>query len=361
MIVKDRFILPADVRNVLIMQLGDVGDVVWSTPTFHSVKEAFPDGQLAVLVRQGMKSLLEADPSIDRIFEIENHPGNFISKELKHFELVMSLRGSKFDLIFELRSDDRGAFMGYLTGAPIRASLYHDDASWWRNHLFTHLLIPPQPPKQRIHGAAEQSLRIIRGFGIKTLAIAPKLWISDHTKANVEKMLIEERIGEASSWITINPYSRWSYKEWSDNKWISLIEWLWSEFNIAVVIIGAKHERQRAEKLIGSCAGRVFNMAGRTSLAELAGILSLSRLHIGVDSAAPHIAAAVGTGTVTIYGPTDWRDWAPVGAQNHVVLTDMDCSPCYQKGCDGLEKSKCLESLGVNSVMKVAEAVLKNR
>jgi predicted lipopolysaccharide heptosyltransferase III len=357
-IIRDQFNLPANIRRILIIQLGDIGDVVWSTPTFHCVKKAFPEATLAVLVREGMGSLLEADSSINGIFEIKSYPGNFFVRELKHTGLVMKLRHSRFDLLFELRSNDRGAFMGYLTGAPIRATLYHDDVSWWRNRLFTHLLIPPAPPEQRIYGAAEQSLRIIRGFGIETPIITPKLWVSDRTKASVKQILAEEGIAETFPWVTINPYSRWSYKEWGDEKWTSLIEWLCHKNNLGVAIIGAKDEHDRAEKLADAGSGKVFNLAGKTSLAELAGILSLSRLHIGVDSAAPHIAAAVGTATVTIYGPTDWRDWAPVGTSHRVVMTDRDCAPCYQKGCDGSEISRCLEELDTSSVIEVLKEVL---
>jgi len=357
-IIRDHFSLPANIRRILIIQLGDVGDVVWSAPTFHCVKKAFPEAWLAVLVREGMGSLLDADSSINEIFEIKNYSGNFFARELKHTGLLMKMRRSRFELLFELRSNDRGAFMGYLTGAPIRATLYHDDVSWWRNRLFTHVLIPPVPPEQRIYGAAEQSLRIIRGFGIETPITTPKLWVSDRTKANVKKILAKEGIAETFPWVTINPYSRWSYKEWGDDKWVSLIEWLCLQGKVAVVIIGADNERKRAEKLADSGDGKVFNLAGKTSLAELAGILSLSRLHIGVDSAAPHIAAAVSTATVTIYGPTDWRDWAPVGAHHRVVMTDKDCSPCHQKGCDGSEISKCLEELDVASVIEAVKEVL---
>jgi len=86
--------------------------------------------------------------------------------------------------------------------------------------------------------------------------------------------------------------------------------------------------------------------------------LKMSRLHIGVDSAAPHIAAAVGTPTVTIYGPSDWRDWAPPGKKNKVVFPDMDCSPCHQKGCDGSGSSRCLETIDAGKVMAAVEELL---
>ncbi|MCK7511191.1 MAG: glycosyltransferase family 9 protein [Desulfobacterales bacterium] len=91
-----------------------------------------------------------------------------------------------------------------------------------------------------------------------------------------------------------------------------------------------------ADELTGACSGRVCNLAGKTTLAELAGVLHLSRLHIGVDSAAPHIAAAVGTPTVTLYGPADWRYRAPPGERHRVVVSGMECAPCNQKGCEGL-------------------------
>jgi heptosyltransferase-3 len=83
-------------------------------------------------------------------------------------------------------------------------------------------------------------------------------------------------------------------------------------------------------------------------------------LHIGVDSAAPQIAAAVGTPTLTIYGPSDWREWAPPGEKNKVVLPDMDCSPCYKKGCNGSGRSDCLDKLAVAKVQDVVETMLDN-
>jgi heptosyltransferase-3 len=162
-------------------------------------------------------------------------------------------------------------------------------------------------------------------------------------------------------WITVNPFSRWSYKEWAYNKWGEVIDWLLSEFAIATVIVGAPSERSKVTELAQCCTSNVYSLVGMTTLAELAGVLSLSSLHVGVDSAAPHIAAAVGTPTVTIYGPSDWRDWAPVGDQHLVAVPDMDCVPCYKKGCDGSGRSLCLETLEVDEVKKVVRGALEKK
>jgi heptosyltransferase-3 len=80
-----------------------------------------------------------------------------------------------------------------------------------------------------------------------------------------------------------------------------------------------------------------------------------------VDSAGPHIAAATGTPTVTIYGPSSWQDWAPVGEQHRVVLPDMDCVPCKKKGCNHSGRSLCLEELNTEKVKKVVREAMENR
>ncbi|MBW2561632.1 MAG: lipopolysaccharide heptosyltransferase, partial [Deltaproteobacteria bacterium] len=116
--------------------------------------------------------------------------------------------------------------------------------------------------------------------------------------------------------------------------------------------VGSSGETKRAAYIRSRSCGEVFSLAGRTTLGELAGLLGLGCLHIGVDSAAPHIAAAVGTPTITIYGPSDWLDWAPQGAMHDIIIPDRDCAPCHQKGCDGSGTSKCLEELTVEKVQK---------
>ncbi len=256
--------------------------------------------------------------------------------------------------------------MALLTGACIRGSLYHTDVPFWRNWLFTHLVTGLPAPQERVLGAAEQSLRIVRGFGIVGKSAVPKLWVSEKVMARVYGLLAEHDMKLAQSessyrWITVNPFSRWLYKEWVEDKWVCIINWLWREFQIAAAILGSRAEATRAQELVNKCDGNVYNLAGKTTLSELAGVLSLSRFHLGVDSAAPNIAAAVGTPTLTIFGPSDWRDWAPVGEKHRVVMSGMDCVPCRKKGCDGLERSICLETLEVKTVQDAIREILKNK
>jgi ADP-heptose:LPS heptosyltransferase len=369
--------------NILIIQLGDIGDVVWTTPAIHIVEAAFPEARLSLLVRAGSGCLLVPDPAVDRVYEIrhgrddpspamsaseKSHRGAFhpaisdLRRWLRRREtgmaasldLVIELRRAHFDLVIDLRGDERGAFTGFATGAPVRVAQYERNLPWWRNCLFTHPIAMPQGEERAVN-AAEQSLRILRGFGIPSIPTAPRLHIAPETMAAVRAQVRSCGLdaNQRQDWITLNPFSRWSYKEWGPEKWAQIIDWLGKEFGVTTVIVGAPAERERVEGLIRACAGPVCNLAGKTTLAELAGLLHLSRLHIGVDSAAPHIAAAVGTPTATLYGPSDWRYWAPPGEQHRIAVSDMECVPCNRKGCDGRGVSRCLDTLAVGRVQAV--------
>jgi predicted lipopolysaccharide heptosyltransferase III len=357
MLVKGSSDSIKDIHSILLIQLGDIGDVVWATPTFRAVKEAYPQANVSILLRESFGSLLEADPHINNIFEVKRYRGNLTKNIMGQIRLLRTLRRERFDLVFDFRSDDRGTFMAFLSGAPVRATILHPGVLW-RNRLFTHIIVPPAP-KEKIYGAAEQSLRLVREFGIDTKDAIPKLWVSEEVKKRAEKLLDGNGVTTFSRWVTLNPFSRWQYKEWEYEKWVHIIDWLWDEYGIPIVIVGAPEEREKAINIANECQGKIFNITGKTTLEELPGVLSLSYLHVGVDSAAPHIAAAVGTPTNTIYGPTDWQDWAPQGKIHSVVTPDRDCAPCYQKGCDGSGTSKCLEELTADKVKRVIQVFIE--
>ncbi len=381
----DRFNKAREAHRVLLIQLGDIGDIVWSLPALQAVREAYPGADVSVLLREGGGSLLEADDLPPKIFEVRKGRADLWGRLRESLHLIRQLRRERFDMVFDLRADERGGYMAFSTGAPVRVAQYYHGLTWTRNRFFTHLVWPP-PDGGPAEEAAEQSLRILRAFGIQTKSTIPELGVSEKITLRAEEILAAEGIaavrpaneipeasrnepgrkaadaqkfgGKCSLWVTINPFSRWSYKEWGLLKWVQIIDWLGQEFGLTVVIVGALSERVRADELGRSCAGKVYNLTGRTTLAELAGVLKQSRLHIGVDSAAPHIAAAVGTPTVTLYGPSDWRYWKPPGERHRVVVPDMVCAPCHQKGCDGLGTSLCLDGLEIVRVQAAIREAL---
>ena len=159
--------------------------------------------------------------------------------------------------------------------------------------------------------------------------------------------------------IAVQPFSLWQYKEWGSDNYSELIRRITSRYELPVILTGSPDEAARASSLASECGPNVYNLAGKTSIGTLAAVLKASALFIGVDSAGMHIAAAVGTPTVTIFGPSSPASWAPRGPHHTVVHRNLPCVPCRQKGCDGNEKSRCLEELTVAEVMAAVDAQIE--
>jgi heptosyltransferase-3 len=344
-----------NIKQILIIQLGDIGDVIWTIPTLKAVKTACPEICVSLLLQEHFGDLLSEQPFLHKIFEVTHYNGNIFNKVIRQIQFINGLREEKFDIVIDLRSGDRGAIMAYLTGARTRISQYYSGVPFWRNKIFTHLLYPPMV---KVRGAADQTLRIVRELGIDSTDTIPRLWISEKRKLRAREILRHEGISDSLPFISVNPFSRWSYKEWGYGKWMEIINWLWDNYKIATVVVGTGDERTIAAELLKNCGGSIINLAGKTTLGELAGVLYLSSLHIGVDSAAPHIAAAVGTPTITICGPSDWYDWAPVGDMHRVVLPDLECVSCQKKGCEDKGWSRCLDELAVDGVEKIIQETI---
>jgi predicted lipopolysaccharide heptosyltransferase III len=359
MFVKGSKIDFAKIRKVLLVQLGDIGDVVWTEPTVRAFRETFPSVEVSVLARSGFGELLVAHPDVHRVFNIAPVKGGILAEITAQSALVGKLRRERFDVVFDLRAGDRGAVMAWLTGAPYRVSLYYaQDIPFWRNSLFTHIVDPP-PLETLVQGAAEQTLRIAREFGIDTANRAPRLHVSEEVRRRVSVILQEVGLEGAGRWVSVNPFSRWSYKEWPHERWVPVLNGLWERHRLPAVLVGSPDEFEKTSQLTARLQGPAFNLAGKTTLAELAGVLSLAAFHVGVDSAAPHIAAAVGVPTITLYGPSDWRYWSPPGERHLVVAPPDECAPCFLKGCEGKGWSRCLDEMSVERVSDAVEKMAK--
>jgi predicted lipopolysaccharide heptosyltransferase III len=349
----------AGYRNILLIQLGDIGDVVLTTPTIRAVKEAFPDASVSILVRKSFGSLLAIDPNIHEVVESEKYRGSLPHIVHEYVAFARRLRQARYDLVIDLRTGDRGAIFSFFTGSSVRIGRQGTKNQFWHKIFFSQIIrnlkIAPPP----VHPGADQSLRVVREIDIDTKDSTPRLYIAPTDKARAMELLAEAGVAAESAIVTINPFSRWKYKEWSNAKWGAVIDRIWEVHRIPSVLIGSSEEAPASQEIVAGREEYAISLAGKTSLGELAAIISMSRLHLGVDSAAPHIAAALGTPTVTIHGPTDWRAWRVVDEKNRIVSSKMDCLPCNMMGCDGCGKSLCLDELYVDPVAQASLEVLE--
>jgi len=353
MLVKGKQISLEAIERVLLIQLGDIGDVVLTIPTIKALRESRPTSALYVAVREHARELLEDCPWVDGLISVESMKGTLLERFFHQRGFIQALRAKKFGAAIDLRTGTRGAILSYVSGAPLRIGRYADDGRLWRNRLFTHLVKPENEMEQY---SSLHSLNIVAPFKIDARETDPELTVTREREMRVECMLREEGIGSDRSLIALHPFSRWRYKEWPTENYISLINYIGSRYPVHIAITGSVDERERAAHLVKEARAEAYNLAGKNTIGDLPAVFKKCGLLIGIDSAAMHIAAAVGTPTVTIFGPSAPINWAPRGKQHEVIFKDLPCVPCRQKGCNNSEVSRCLDELSAEEVIPVVDA-----
>ena len=336
------------IRAILLIQLGDIGDVMLSFPCIEALRENFPDSRIVVVVREKAIDLLEDCSWISESVGVGQPPKGMLSWLNHQYRFFGHLRQHRFDLAIDLRTGTRGAVMALLSGAPQRISRFAYDGTLWRNRVFTQLANPDLLPGQAV---SDYYVKILTECGIPVRNTVPKLAVSSGKLAAAASLLHRHEIGRGQRFIVLQPFSLWKYKELPSKTVEELIRAIHGEFHFPVVLAGGPEDRSRADMLRRACQGGwVVNLAGETSLGDYAALLKLSGMFIGIDSAGLHIAAAVGVPTVGIFGPSSIDAWAPRGPRHIVVHKDMECVSCSQKGCNSEGISRCLEELSIGEI-----------
>jgi heptosyltransferase-3 len=357
MLVKGNNISLKNISNILLIQLGDIGDVVLSFPCIRTLKENFPDANIVVAVREKAKELIEDCPWVAEVITINEEKRRWVEEIIYQKDFFSHLKRINLDLAIDLRSGTRGAILALFSGARQKIGRYAYDGKLWRNRVFTHLVHPDLKPGQHI---ADYYLEILTAHNLKTENIWPEITIHREKRQRAVELLKKEGVPTNRFLIAIQPFSLWPYKELKVDKYIALIKHIKSKFDFPILITGSPADWRRAEEIRKECKEGVFNFAGKTSIGMYAAILEACRLFIGPDSAGLHIAAAVGTSTVGIFGPSSIAAWAPKGKQHSIVYKECECLSCKQKGCKDTGISKCLEELTVEEVSaKVVEQITR--
>lgn len=333
---------------LLAIQLGDIGDVVLTLPSLRALKTAFPDNHLVVCVREKAGALMDICADVDTVFTVNKKNRKPIEAIKYQMDFFSALRRHPYDLAIDFRTGTRGAILALLSGARAKLGFFDPEEQLWRNRVFSHLL---HCGYQKGTYVAEYYFEVIKWLGITPESLDPQLAVPIAVKQDVRDRLQGMDVDGKSPFIVLQPFSLWQYKELHADKYVDLIDQISRRCGVPVIVCGAPNERQRAQAITGRCHGRAINLAGQTTISQLAGLLSLAQLFIGVDSAGMHIAAAAGTPTVSIFGPSDPASWAPRGNRHAVIQSKLPCVPCRQKGCANSGVSRCLDELSVAEMM----------
>ncbi|MCJ7541167.1 MAG: glycosyltransferase family 9 protein [Desulfobacterales bacterium] len=355
-IVKGGPLALDSISRLLLIQSGDIGDLVLSTPSISALRQRFPQSKITIAVRRKAKELMDDCPLIDEVLVVDKMTGSGYRQSLSTAHQIRLWRKARFDLAIDLRTGTRGAIMAWICGAPRRISFYSGDEAHWRNWVFTHLAIIPYVAGTYV---ADYYHFLLEAFEISDRPGPLRLWINPERQQRVDRFCWEKGLDPLSPYIALQPFSQWPYKELPDERYIQLIEMIHSAVKVPVVIVGGPEDKQRAAGMCSRLGHEAINLAGETTIGELSALLARSRLFVGIDSAGLHIAAAVGCPTIGIFGPSASASWAPRGKGHLVVQAQEPCSPCRDKGCRNSEVSLCLQRLPANIIMVAIEKQVK--
>ncbi|WIM05066.1 MAG: putative lipopolysaccharide heptosyltransferase III [Candidatus Nitricoxidivorans perseverans] len=344
--------------RALVVKLRHHGDVLLASPVFNALKRAAPRCEIDALVYAETTPMLEGHPAIAQIHAIDRDwkRQGFLAQARAEWRLLSALRTRRYDLIVHLTEHRRGAWLARLTGA--RWAVAPRQAGRFWQGSFSHFY--PRASNSLRH-TVESNLDALRRLGLVIRPDGKSLTLVAGAKdERAVEALMAERGLEFNEFIQIHPTSRWLFKTWPAERVAALIDRLaGGGWKIALTAAPDAKEMAFIDAVLKSCRAPVVNLAGRLSLKELTVLSAHARLFVGVDSAPMHIAAAVDTPVVGIFGPSGDVEWRPWGVAHRVVASEFHpCRPCGLDGCGGGKVSECLTALPVDRVLAACEELL---
>ncbi len=315
--------------RILILKPSSLGDVVQALPTVNLIRRKYPQARISWLVNDTLTSLLQHCPIIDEIIPFERGRFGSLTQLPRFGSFLAALRGRHFDIVVDLQGLLRSGVISWATRAPRRIGLSdaREGARWFYNEI---VRVP------RAH-AVDRYLLAARHLDCDSAPIEFPLGLSESVNYG--------------GLIAVNPSARWATKLWGHDKFAELIRRLPSE---RVVLTGSAAEREEIDRI---AQGR-RNLAGQTDLFQLAELYRGCRVVITNDSGPMHLAAAVGSPVVAIFGPTDPALTGPYGDQHVVLRAGIPCSPCFKDSCANRVHMECMKQITVEQVLEAAKGFL---
>jgi heptosyltransferase-3 len=333
-------------QRILVVKLRYIGDVLLSTPVVASLRAAFPRAEISMLVNAGTEAMVADNPHLDEVVLVERR-----ASPLRQLGFVRRLRARRVDLVIDLTDGDRAAILSRATGAPVRVGFNRE--ALWRGRLYTHVVRVPAEPTPVVR----QHLLALETLGIPAVDSRPRLWVRPSADAGAAGAVAAVGIEPGERFVAVHPGARWWFKGWPAERFARVIDHLQDKVGVKVVLLGAEQDRAGEHAILSRTETPVRSLVGRLGLLELAALLRRAALFVGNDNGAMHIAAAMGTRVVGLFGPADPRVWGPAG-EGHVALhRGVDCRPCFPGGCRRGEQN-CMRLIQVDEVIPLVERML---
>jgi ADP-heptose:LPS heptosyltransferase/glycosyltransferase involved in cell wall biosynthesis len=351
-------------ERVLVLQLADIGDVVLTSPFLRELRKYYPKAWISLVVQPRMFNLVEKCPYVDAVFPFDWGPFHKREKYLRGSPRwwIRASRAAKqnfwkhrLNIAVSIRWNEDACQAAsliymYTSGAAHRVA-YKANSSKHIRYGWKGLdrLITEGPVKGSPKHEVEQQLDILRFLGAKPDEMGLEVWTSEEDEQFAQKLMHGSGITQADGLIAFAPGAAWPFRRWPADRFIALGQWLQNTYNVFVLIFAAKNEKDLAFEIEKGLRGdKTVNLAGKTTLREMAALLKHCKLFIGNDSGPLHVAAAAGIPVIGFYGPGEYHRFKPWGLNHKPLWLGLSCSPCSQNCL--FPEPRCIEGISLNRV-----------
>jgi heptosyltransferase-2 len=336
-----------------------IGDAVLTIPAIKSIRIAYPDAHISLLVKPWTAEIFKASPDINEIILYEEHFSTLTGK----FRLAKLLNQKKFQLAILLQNAFDAALITWLAGIPERIGYKRDG----RGFLLTKAI----PVTENIlhRHQVHYYLNIVHSLKIKTHEIRPYIDLTDNENQWARNLITSLFPAEHFPVIGINPGATYgSAKRWPPEKFAELITLIISGLKGKVIVFGSKAEVEIADEIISEIAetpsvnreSHIVNMSGKTGLRELAALIGECDVFITNDSGPMHMASALFVPTVAVFGSTNRHATGPYGEGHRAISKDLTCAPCMERECpEG--HVKCMTGITAGEVFNAVKEIIPDR
>ena len=350
---------PQKVRKILILRMDGLGDLVLSSAAIREIRRGFPNAEITLAVGSWNEEIAKCIPYHDNLITHDCFLFSFFRGKRKirlkeELNFIKRLRRSNYDLGIDLRGDLLSIIPLFLSGARFRFAKDTRGGGF----LLTHIV---RWDKREIRHEKDKALCLVEALGVAVRNRKTELDIPKKDVEYVEKYLVEKGIKHSDRLITIAPCALYYWKSWHAERFARIASLIAKKYNLTVALVGSREDRSVLETINELANSKAINSAGDLTLGQVTALIGRSDMFIGNDSGLIHIAAAMKTPMIQLFGPGEPEKFGYVDNQS-ILLMNNDCpySPCRQNKCMNIE-NWCMDKISVDEVMKAFKKLISNR
>lgn len=331
-----------NLKNILVVKLSAIGDVIHALPVSYAIKETFPDAKLTWVVEPPAYDLLKMNPCVDKIILFQKKEFKTFSGFVKKFfPFKKEIQQENYDAVLDLQGLFKSAAIAFFANSNIKLGICN------MRELSNKISKPVIGEHAQGH-IVERYLDTARAIGCRVDKVVFPIEIPAEESLKAIEIMLQNGIDESKPYFVFAVGANWENKRWRTDFFAELGNWLYSVKVTPVIIGGGALDEERAEKIISQMEIPPVNLVGKTNLMQLAYVIKKARLVLGGDTGPVHLAAGLGVRTLMLMGPTDANRNGPYGQIENAIEVDRNCKGCWKRACP--KNKDCLENISVQLV-----------